>query len=143
MIPVNIGTIAAWAVSRIWGLPIGPGAGTPENAVVAGVVATLLEVFVVVTVASALIPRVEHSVVRSGWYKGALATTAVAVTLLVAPAIITAAGGHDHTHVESDRHAPHGSGDGDRRTLSLRPPRSTTRSLTGTEPEWTCASGGQ
>jgi hypothetical protein len=105
IIPVNIGTIAIWAVSRIWGLPVGPAAGAPESVVVSGVVATLLEAFVVVTVVSALVPRVQHSVVHSGWYKGALATTAMVVSLLVAPAMLTAAAGHDHSGGEG--HLPH------------------------------------
>ncbi|WP_051442317.1 hypothetical protein [Arthrobacter sp. H14] len=124
VLPVNIGTIAVWAVSRLWGLPIGPAAGAPENVVVAGIVATLLEVFVTVSVASALVPRVQHSIISPGWYKGVLAVPAVAVTLLVALAILTATGGHEHT--EGEERPSHGTEDGQPHNAEPSPTPETT-----------------
>jgi hypothetical protein len=143
VIPVNIGTIAVWAASRIWGLPIGPAAGAPESVVVAGVVATLLEAFVVVAVASALVPRVQQSVVHSGWYKGALATTAMVVALLAAPAMLTAAAGHDHIEGEGD--LMHGTEDGESHDAEPTPNSETApqQAETGPPSATTDAPGGE
>ncbi|QYJ05416.1 hypothetical protein KUV85_06975 [Nocardioides panacisoli] len=108
-LPVNLAAIGGWAVSRVWGMPFGPATGVPEGVAIADIVATLLAVFVAVTVAWAWIPRTQYAAVRLGWYRGSLAAVAAVVAVLVGPAVLTGAAGHEHA--EGEEHGGAGSHD--------------------------------
>ena len=81
----SLATVAVWAWTRTLGLPLGPGAGTPEPVGRADLVATLLEV----ATAVALLPR------------AARPARALSLPTVAAVALITAiglAGAGDHAH---------------------------------------------
>jgi hypothetical protein len=118
---LNAGIIGVWAMSRIWGVPIGPEAWTPEtvgladvlsSAFEAGIVALSLAVIVRPALAS---QRLRPAVGLPGVAAAALGV-AVVSSMAVAPAFAaghshgTTADGHTHSHgagAESGAHAGH------------------------------------
>lgn len=118
---LNAGIIGVWAMSRIWGVPIGPDAWTPEtvgladvlsSAFEAGIVALSLAVIVRPALAS---QRLRPAVGLPGVAVAALGV-AVVSSMAVAPAFATGhshsstADGHTHSHgagAESGAHAGH------------------------------------
>jgi hypothetical protein len=118
---LNAGIIGVWAMSRIWGVPIGPEAWTPEtvgladvlsSAFEAGIVALSLAVIVRPALAS---QRLRPAVGLPGVAAAALGV-AVVSSMAVAPAFAaghshgSTADGHTHSHgagAESGAHAGH------------------------------------
>jgi hypothetical protein len=118
---LNAGIIGVWAMSRIWGVPIGPEAWTPEtvgladvlsSAFEAGIVALSLAVIVRPALAS---QRLRPAVGLPGVSAAALGV-AVVSSMAVAPAFAaghshsSTADGHTHSHgagAESGAHAGH------------------------------------
>jgi hypothetical protein len=118
---LNAGIIGVWAMSRIWGVPIGPDAWTPEtvgladvlsSAFEAGIVALSLAVIVRPALAS---QRLRPAVGLPGVAAAALGV-AVVSSMAVAPAFAaghshgSTADGHTHSHgagAESGAHAGH------------------------------------
>lgn len=145
-LPANLGAATLWAISRVWGVPAGPAAGTTEAVGVADLAATFLGVLTALATAWALVPRVEHAVLRKGRHTGLLAGAAVAVALITAPGVVTGpthshssgshgeAGHHDAPAGESSEptHQPSGSSAGDSGS-----PQSTTPSPDTEETEET------
>jgi len=85
---VNFGVAGAWVLSRTAGLPIGPDAWTPETVGVADVAATLFEVVIAAGSAASLSSArrgLEAHLTRAA---AQLAAIAIAVTLLVALALL-------------------------------------------------------
>lgn len=83
----NLLVIGAWVVSRTAGLPFGPHAGEPEAASAVDVVATSLEMLVVLGCVAVLLAgdrQAHRARPRSSVLAGALATCTVAVTVTVA-----------------------------------------------------------
>jgi hypothetical protein len=87
---VNAGTVLLWAASRTTGLPIGPEPWVPEVIGVPDVMATILEVLLVLGLAAAATPRVGSSMSRptigamTAVTLGASVVIAVATTLAIA-----------------------------------------------------------
>jgi hypothetical protein len=100
---VNLGVVSLWAVTRTVGLPVGPEPWQPEPAGRPDVLATLLEVAVVV--ALLVVARTTRRPVPAGrpvarfvalMFAGALAVSAVTTPALAA----TPAGGRAHHHLQ-------------------------------------------
>ncbi|MFJ3932015.1 hypothetical protein [Streptomyces sp. NPDC090029] len=108
----NVGVVAVWALSRTAGMPVGPGAGVPEE--VTGADAATVAFEAVVVLVAALGPR------RSASRGFASPFTAVAVagaagalvTGLTVPAVQSALS-HSHGHGPADGSTPHGHSEED------------------------------
>lgn len=99
----NLAVIALWAVTRTFGLPIGPEHWEPEAATRADVLCTVLEVGVTVTllVAARFAERPAPARWSSGRFVALLFAGALAVSALTTPALAaTPAGGQAHGHGE-------------------------------------------
>jgi hypothetical protein len=91
---VTVGVIAAWLVSRIVGLPIGPWAGEAEAFGVSDVIATLIEVAFIAVVSA--IVRPDGCVGRRlQWLTGGQAVR-LGVALSSAGVLAATFGGHVH-----------------------------------------------
>lgn len=100
----NTAAIVLWALTRTSGLPFGPNADVPQSLGPAGILATVLELVVVVGAAWGMLPR-EHASRISIWnYRFALGGAAVLVAAVMAPGVVA---GLDHAHGG----AGHGSND--------------------------------
>lgn len=130
---LNVAMVVVWAVSRLWGLPFGPEAGTPEAVGVADVVTVVLELGSCVLVAF-LLPLAgrEQALTRSGGAPGAasrvgVATAAAAVLVLLAAGgalAVPESHGHDHaaaTSAGSVGHAHGASANGERHGIPNLP----------------------
>jgi hypothetical protein len=88
---VNALVIGVWIMSRVWGVPIGPGAWDPEPIALADALATALEVGIVATSLAVLArPTLAQQSVRPSVGTAGIGVTGVAVavvsTLALAPA---------------------------------------------------------
>jgi len=110
----NTGVIATWAVSRLWGLPVGPDAWTREPVSFADALATGFEVGIVVASLAVLMrPTLAHRSIRAplGIASIALSGLAVAVvsTVALAPSFASAhhggSNGGDGQAAASNHHA--------------------------------------
>src|SRR5829696_5428365 len=111
---LGAGVVGVWAVSRLWGVPVGPHAGTPEPVGLADALSTGFEL-VIVVVAAAVLSRpalaqrpLATAVARRGLVGGGV-VIAVASTLALSPAFASgdhhgdaagAAGGGGHDHAD-------------------------------------------
>ncbi|SFB50288.1 hypothetical protein SAMN05216266_114167 [Amycolatopsis marina] len=105
----NTAAIALWVVTRTNGLPFGPHADIPESLGPAGILATVLELVVVLGAAWGMLPR-EHASKISVWrYRFALGGAAMLVAAVMAPGVVA---GLDHAHggAEHDSHGEPGTG---------------------------------
>jgi hypothetical protein len=87
----NLAVIATWAMSRIWGVPVGPGAWEPEPVALADALATGLEVgIVVISLAVLLRPALAQQSVRPSLGLAGIGVSGLAVavvsTMALAPA---------------------------------------------------------
>ncbi|HYZ98187.1 MAG TPA: hypothetical protein VE575_05505 [Acidimicrobiales bacterium] len=94
----NAAVIGVWATSRLWGVPVGPDAWSPEPVALADALATGLEAgIVVVSLAVLLRPALAQLSLRPSLGLAGLGATGLAVavvsTMALAPAF---ASGHDH-----------------------------------------------
>jgi hypothetical protein len=108
---VNALVIATWVMSRVWGVPVGPGAWDPEPIALADGLATGLEVGIVaISLAVLARPALAQQSVRPtlGMAGIGLSGLAVAVvsTLAIAPAFAS-----DHDHGSAGEASGHGQGD--------------------------------
>jgi hypothetical protein len=109
---LSVGVLAVWAVSRLWGVPVGPGSGEPEpvalaDALASGFVAAIGLAAAVVLLRPAVAQRpLTSRLVRPGL---ALATTAVVVvsTMALSPSF---ASDHHHGEAAADGADHHGGG---------------------------------
>lgn len=114
---LSLGVVAVWAVSRLWGVPIGPGSGEAEPVGLADALATGFEAAIVVGgLAVVARPALAHRSLRPQWARPGLALTGVAVavvsTLALTPAFASGHG-HDETEAAAGSHDGHGGDDGD------------------------------
>jgi hypothetical protein len=118
---LNAGIIGVWAMSRIWGVPIGPEAWTPETVGLADVLSSAFEAAIVALSLAVIVrpalasQRLRPAVALPGVAAAALGV-AVVSSMAVAPAFAaghshgSAADGHTHSHgagAESGAHAGH------------------------------------
>jgi hypothetical protein len=89
-IAVNLATVLVWAWSRTIGLPIGPDPGVPEPLGAADVVATVLELLLVIGLLASRRPEMPDSPDRVP--SGLRATLAVAAVVAVASSLAVAMG---------------------------------------------------
>jgi hypothetical protein len=95
---LNAGVLGMWVVSRVWGVPVGPDAWTPESVAFADALASALESVIVlcsigVLVRPALAARPMPSAVGLPGVTVAALGVAVVSTLALTPGF---ASGHDH-----------------------------------------------
>ncbi|WP_240134467.1 hypothetical protein [Streptomyces sp. MUM 178J] len=106
----NAGAAAVWAVSRTAGMPVGPGAGVPEETAAADVTAVVFEV-VICLVAAWRLRRSTGRGFASPIRAVALAgVSGAAVMGLTVPAVQGALS-HSHGHGTADESTPHGHGE--------------------------------
>lgn len=107
-IAMSLAIVAAWAVSRTAGLPVGPQPGVPEAPGAADVTATGLELALVAVLGlrvGRLAPRIER-LLRASPALPSLAVVPVLGTVALATTIaVVAALGHDHAAGEGHGHA--------------------------------------
>jgi hypothetical protein len=108
---LNAGIIGVWVMSRIWGVPIGPDAWTPESVSLADALSSGFEAGIVLTSLAVLVrPALAQRSVRPSFAVGGLGVTCLAVaaisTVALTPSFASdhhgsgggeAAGGHSHT----------------------------------------------
>jgi hypothetical protein len=114
----NLGVIAVWFVSRVWGLPFGPEAGVAEPVTLADALATGLQAGIIVVSVSVLArPVITQRVVRPSLGLASLGVTALAIavvsTMALSPSFASDHHGHgstaDAAHVDDDHaHNDHG-----------------------------------
>src|ERR671910_995885 len=107
---LNAGIVGVWAVSRIWGVPIGPDAWTPEPVSLADGLSTGFEAGIVVLSLAVLVrPALAQRSVRPSFGLAGVGFTAIAVaaisTVALTPSFASdhhggseeASGGHGHS----------------------------------------------
>jgi hypothetical protein len=118
---LNAGIIGVWAMSRIWGVPIGPDAWTPEPVSLADALSSGFEGGIVLISLAVLVrPALAQRSVRPSFALGGLGVTCLAVaaisTVALTPSFAsdhhgsggeTAAGGHGHTKALKGEKAGH------------------------------------
>jgi hypothetical protein len=108
-VALNAGIIGVWAMSRIWGVPIGPEAWTPEPVSLADALSSGFEAGIVVISLAVLVrPALAQRSVRPSFAMAGLGVTGLAVaaisTVALTPSFASdhhgsgeAAGGHSHS----------------------------------------------
>src|SRR5437763_12123858 len=105
---LNAGIIGVWAVSRIWGVPVGPDPWTPEAVTLADSLSSGFEAGIVVLSLAVLVrPALAQRSIRPSFAIGGLGITGLAVavvsTVSLTPSFASdhhggeAAGGHTHS----------------------------------------------
>jgi hypothetical protein len=117
---LNAGIIGVWAMSRIWGVPIGPEAWTPETVGLADVLSSAFEAGIVVLSLAVIVrpalasQRLRPAIALPGVAAAALGV-AVVSSMAVAPAFATGhshgstAGGHTHSDAAAAGGHSHGA----------------------------------
>ncbi len=111
---LNAGIIGVWAVSRIWGVPVGPDAWTPESITLADSLSSGFEAGIVVLSLAVLVrPALAQHSIRPSFAIGGLGVTGLAVavisTISLTPSFASAHhGGSDNTSA-SGAHSSHGA----------------------------------
>lgn len=117
---LSVAVLGVWAVSRLWGVPVGPGAGEPEpvdlaDGLASGFEAAIALICLAVTVRPALAQRaLRPALARPGLVLGGL-TVAVTSTLALTPAFAPdhhAHGGGGHADGHEEAAGGHADGDG-------------------------------
>ena len=118
---LNAGIIGVWAVSRIWGVPIGPDAWTPEAVTLADSLSSGFEAGIVLVSLAVLVrPALAQRSIRPAFALGGLGVTGLAVavisTISLTPSFASdhhgggEAAGHSHGAADSGAaHAGHGA----------------------------------
>jgi hypothetical protein len=117
-VAANLAVIATWAMSRIWGVPVGPGVWEPEPVALADALATGLEAgIVVISLAVLLRPALAQQSVRPSVGLAGIGVSGLAVavvsTMALAPAFASDHHGGDGTAARDDAgeiDAGHGHG---------------------------------
>jgi hypothetical protein len=97
-IVLNAAVIAVWALSRIWGVPVGPDAWTPESVGLADALATGMEAAIVVCALAVLTqPSLATRTLRPAFGIGGAVGAALGVAVISSLAFTpTFASGHGH-----------------------------------------------
>jgi hypothetical protein len=100
---LNAGIIGVWAMDRIWGVPVGPEAWTPEKITLADALSSGFEAGIVVLCLAVLVrPALAQRSVRPSFALGGLGVTGLAIAAISTVAL-----------TPSFASAHHGSGSGD------------------------------
>ena len=106
---LNAGIVGVWAVSRIWGVPIGPDAWTPEAVTLADVLSTGFEAGIVAISLAVLVrPAIAQRSISPSFALGGLGVTGLAVAVISTVAL-TPSFASDH-HGGSGQAAGHSHG---------------------------------
>jgi len=115
--------IVSWVVSRVWGVPFGPGAWTSEPAQFADILATSFEVLVLAGAVGVLSGFVLRRTLPQAFALPGLGVLAVLVVLLSTLSLVPAVAGESHhatgdaaghpggSHADADTASGHGHGD--------------------------------
>jgi hypothetical protein len=109
---LNAGILGTWAVSRVWGVPVGPDAWTPESVSLADAMSSSFE-FVVVAVSLAVLvrPAIARAQIRPSFAISGVGVTAVAVAAISTVAL-TPSFASDHHGGGDEAMAGHAHGTG-------------------------------
>ncbi len=108
---LNAGIIGVWAISRVWGVPIGPGAWTPEKVTLADALSSGFEAGIVILSLAVLVrPALAQQQLRPALAVPGVGIAAVGVAVISSMAVAPAfASGHSHgTSASGDGHS-HGT----------------------------------
>ena len=112
---LNAGIVGVWAVSRIWGVPIGPDAWTPEAVSLADVLSSGFEAGIVVLSLAVLVrPALAQRSIRPSFAIGGLGVTGLAVAVVSTIALTPsfASDHHGHGTEEAAGHSHGAAADG-------------------------------
>jgi hypothetical protein len=99
----NLGVIAVWFVSRVWGIPFGPDAGVAEPVTLADALATGLQVGIVVVSVTVLTrPVITQRVIRPSLGLASLGVTALAIAVVSTMALSPSFASDHHGHSQGD-----------------------------------------
>ena len=119
---LNAGVIGVWAVSRIWGVPVGPDAWTPEAVSLADALSSVFEAGIVVLSLAVLVrPALAQRSVRPSFAIGGLGVTGIAIAAISTVALTPSfasdhhgsgeeAAGHSHSAGEKGGGTEHAAG---------------------------------
>jgi hypothetical protein len=110
---LNAGIIGVWALSRIWGVPIGPDAWTPEPVSLADALSTGFEAGIVAVSLAVLVrPALAQRSVRPSFALGGLGVTGLAVAVVSTVALTPsfASDHHGHSGEEAAGHSHSAAG---------------------------------
>jgi len=119
---LNAGVIGVWAVSRIWGVPVGPDAWTPEAVSLADALSSGFEAGIVVLSLAVLVrPALAQRSVRPSFAIGGLGVTGIAIAAISTVALTPSfasdhhgsgeeAAGHSHSAGEKGGGTEHAAG---------------------------------
>src|SRR5829696_7775057 len=128
---LNAGIIGVWAVSRIWGVPVGPEAWTPEPVSLADALSSGFEAGIVVLSLAVLVrPALAQRTVRPSFAMAGLGVTGIAVAAISTVALTPSFASDHHGHGGSEEAAGHAGGRRQRWEQWSRPPRA--RAVHGT-----------
>jgi Domain of unknown function (DUF202) len=101
---LNVGVLAVWAMSRVWGVPIGPDAWTPEDVALADAISSACELGIVALALAVLVrPAVAQHEVRPGFALPAVGVAGLGVAV-VASLALTPAFASSHPHDRDEAH---------------------------------------
>jgi hypothetical protein len=86
---VNAGVVVLWVVTRTIGIPIGPEAGSPEEAQFADVLATVFEILLVAGIFGLFQPRLGRRSLRPSRLVAGTISLGLVVTLLTSAAMLS------------------------------------------------------
>ena len=96
---LNAGIIGVWALSRIWGVPIGPDAWTPESVTLADALSSGFEAGIVVFSLAVLVrPALAQRSVRPSFALTGLGVTGLAVAMVSTVALTPSFASDHHGH---------------------------------------------
>src|SRR5215211_8014996 len=119
---LNAGIIGVWAMSRIWGVPVGPDAWTPESVSLADALSSGFEAGIVVLSLAVLVrPALAQRSVRPSFAIGGLGVTGIAIAAISTVALTPSfasdhhgsgedAAGHSHSAAEKGGGTEHAAG---------------------------------
>jgi hypothetical protein len=95
---LNAGILGVWVMSRVWGVPVGPNAWTPESVTLADALSSGCELGIVVVAVAVLVrPAVAQYKLRSGFALPVVGTAGIGVAVIASLAFTPAfASSHGH-----------------------------------------------
>jgi hypothetical protein len=105
---LNAGIIGVWAVSRIWGVPVGPESWTPEPVSLADALSSGFEAGIVVLSLAVLVrPALAQRTVRPSFAWAGLGVTGIAIAAISTVALTPSFASDHHGHGGSEEAAGH------------------------------------
>jgi hypothetical protein len=98
----NAGIIGVWAMSRIWGVPVGPGAWTPEAVTLADALSSGFEAGIVVLSLAVLVrPALASQRLHPSFAAPSFGLAALAIAVVSSLAVAPAFASSDHQHSDT------------------------------------------